>query len=528
LQDIQNRKDGVVLKPDFRQTYVTAPPLPRNYVQRPKELERLRKVIIMDEPGPSVAVTALKGMGGICKTVLAQALADDDAVRDAFPDGVAWCTVGKESTSDFVTRMREVRRALGDEPGDKETQLECVNRYRTLMAQKAALVIVDDVWRTEDIEPFVAKSPRSRLLFTTRDGSIAGAVGADEQSLDVLAIDKARELLAKWVGLQAAALPDGTDEVIRECGGLPLALAMIGATLRGKPSSYWRHVVGLLHQASLDKLSAPAGYAHKTLMRAIEVSVEELDEKARDRYLALAVLPEDTPIHSAIQQALWNTNEYDCVETAEQFVSLSLAQRDEETGGIRLHDLQHDYIRARHDHMFTQHADRESLDMINGAVRLSLTVLARDPSQFISQMVGRLLPHEENPVIRRFTCSLAQAATKPWLRALWSTLHPPGTALLRTLESHSSEVNGVALSPDGRRVLSAAWDNTLKVWDLENGRELCVLEGHSSGVYGVVVSPDGRRAISASADHTLKVWDLQTRRELRTLKATLTLSGASR
>jgi hypothetical protein len=271
LQDIQSGTNLATLRAGFQQVYVTTPPLPRNYVERPEEIERLRRVLIMDEPGPSVAVTALRGMGGIGKTVLAQALAHDEVVRDAFPGGVAWCTVGKESTTDFVDRMREVRRALGEEPGDKETQLECVNRYRTLMAQKAALVIVDDVWRTEDIEPFVAESPRSRLLFTTRDGSIAGAVGADEQRLDVLTDDKARELLARWAGMPV--LPEGADDVIRECGGLPLALSMIGAILRGKPLAYWPHMVGILRQARLDKVSGK-------LVRAIQVSAEALPASA--------------------------------------------------------------------------------------------------------------------------------------------------------------------------------------------------------------------------------------------------------
>jgi WD40 repeat protein len=510
LRDIRGGESGVVLKKEFRQTYVTAPPLPRNYLERPGEIERLRRVLIADEPGPSVAVTALKGMGGIGKTVLAQAVAKDEAVRDAFPDGIAWCTVGKESTNDFVPRMREVRRALGDEPGEHETQLECVNRYRTLLAEKAALVIVDDVWRTEDIEPFVAKSRRSRLLFTTRDGTIAPAVGADEQRLDVLSPDEARQLLAKWAGLQVAALPGAVDEVIRECGGLPLALSMIGAILRGKPSSYWTHILGLLRQARLDKLSAPQGYAHKTLMRAIQVSVEALDERARARYLALAVLLEDMPVHPAIQQVLWNADDLDCLETAEQFVNLSLAQRDQETGGIRLHDLQMDYIRA-------QHPDRKSLELIHGAVRLSSNVIARDPSQFVSQLVGRLLSYESEPAIRRFTSSLEHTARKPWLRALYPALHPPGTALLRTLEGHSNWVMGVAVSPDGRRAISASRDNTLKMWDLETGHELRTLKRHSGGVNGVAVSSDWRRAVVPDG-RTLKVWDLETGRELRTVK----------
>jgi len=77
----------------------------------------------------------------------------------------------------------------------------------------------------------------------------------------------------------------------------------------------------------------------------------------------------------------------------------------------------------------------------------------------------------------------------------------------------------VAVSPDGRRAVSASHDKTLKVWDLETGRELRTLEGHSSSVMGVAVSPDGRHAVSASADNTLRLWDLETGDVLATFTA---------
>ena len=67
------------------------------------------------------------------------------------------------------------------------------------------------------------------------------------------------------------------------------------------------------------------------------------------------------------------------------------------------------------------------------------------------------------------------------------------------------------------RQVSASRDRTLKIWDLESGREVRTLAGHSDAVWGVAVTPDGRRAVSASEDHTLKVWDLESGRELRTL-----------
>ena len=59
-------------------------------------------------------------------------------------------------------------------------------------------------------------------------------------------------------------------------------------------------------------------------------------------------------------------------------------------------------------------------------------------------------------------------------------------------------------------------DYTLKVWELESGRALRTLKGHTDSVIGVAVTPDGKRAVSASWDKTLKVWDLESGEALAT------------
>src|ERR1700683_4542981 len=66
-------------------------------------------------------------------------------------------------------------------------------------------------------------------------------------------------------------------------------------------------------------------------------------------------------------------------------------------------------------------------------------------------------------------------------------------------------------------LISASRDRTLKVWDLESGRELRTLRGHTDFVYGVAVTADGRYALSASRYRTLKVWEGEPGREVRTL-----------
>ena len=64
--------------------------------------------------------------------------------------------------------------------------------------------------------------------------------------------------------------------------------------------------------------------------------------------------------------------------------------------------------------------------------------------------------------------------------------------------THTSWVSAVSLTPDGRRAVSGSADNTLRVWDVETGQWLRTLEGHKSGVKAVSLTPDGRRAISVS------------------------------
>ena len=102
--------------------------------------------------------------------------------------------------------------------------------------------------------------------------------------------------------------------------------------------------------------------------------------------------------------------------------------------------------------------------------------------------------------------------------ALVSGMDIPMEASVRTLQGHTDRVWSVAVSPDGRHIVSGSRDKTLRVWELGTGRCLNTLQGHTSLGLSVAVSPDGRHIVSGSWDKTLRVWELETGRCLHTLQ----------
>jgi NB-ARC domain/SEFIR domain len=204
------------------------PDLPPHYLPREEVLTGLKQKLLSGEA--SIAITGqsqavgVRGMGGIGKSVLAAALARDREVRQAFPDGIYWLTLGQKP--DLLDLQNQLLRQLTGSKETLTTEQEAKDALREALQGRPALVVVDDAWTLDAADVFPMTAPPSRLLITTRNNEVLVGLGAEEHRVDVLSPRDALKMLAKWVGEKSPdKLPPEAAEVAKECGYLPLALA---------------------------------------------------------------------------------------------------------------------------------------------------------------------------------------------------------------------------------------------------------------------------------------------------------------
>ena len=159
---------------------------------------------------------------------------------------------------------------------------------------------------------------------------------------------------------------------------------------------------------------------------------------------------------------------------------------------------------------------------VQGAIRLSAYVLASDKKQLAGQLLGRLQSVSE-PDIKMMLEQACGSKVHRWLRPLTPSLMPPGGNLRQIFSTGGDSGETLAITPDGRQIVSPGAENSLSIWDLYSGERLNVLTGHSDLVRAIAITADGHCVISASEDKTLRVWDLQS----GNIRRTITSSGMS-
>ncbi|WP_158510807.1 ATP-binding protein [Kutzneria albida] len=267
------------------------PPPPRLFTSRRRELADLETWRVQDHGGPSTMV--ISGAGGVGKTTLALRWLHE--ARRHFPDGQLYANLGAFSGTNPVDPSEVLEwflSALGV-PVDRIplplSQREAL--YRSLTADRSVAVLLDDVLSAAQVRPLLLASPKSVVVVTSR-WRLTGLrmVGARFIELDPMDVAESVELLDEVVG-------DGrltgerrhAEELAHLCGGMPMALSVVGARLSAHPRRTLAREVDVLRGSDrLSTLSLDDDYSVEVVFDA---SYKDLPPMEAQLYRLCALHP---------------------------------------------------------------------------------------------------------------------------------------------------------------------------------------------------------------------------------------------
>ncbi|MFE1441881.1 BTAD domain-containing putative transcriptional regulator [Streptomyces sp. NPDC058739] len=185
------------------------------------------------------AIAAIDGTGGIGKSALALHIAH--RLADRFPDGQFYVDLHGATAGLTPLEPGEVLgrflSTLGvphvSVPADTD---EAAAAFRSLVADRRILIVLDNAAGVDQVRPLLPAGAGCAVLVTSRE-MLTTLEGATHLHLGVLFHDQATALLERALGTErVAAEPGAADAIIRMCGGLPLALRIVGARLAARPS----------------------------------------------------------------------------------------------------------------------------------------------------------------------------------------------------------------------------------------------------------------------------------------------------
>ncbi|GIH48693.1 Helix-turn-helix domain-containing protein [Microbispora rosea] len=294
-------------------------------------------------PG-AAGIGLITGPAGLGKTTFAVRAAH--ALRADFPDGVFFLDLFGMSPHPVAAgeALALLLRALG--VADHEVPNDVPDRaslYRSLLEGKRVLVVLDNAASEEQIRPLLPSGGHGRVLITSRR-LLAGLEGVRRLSLGPLPVAEATELLTGIVGDRSAS--DGEPaltQLARLCGGLPLALRIIGNRLVSRPGWSAAELAARLanEERRLEQLSA----GDLKIANAFGMSYEQLAVSARRVFRRLALVP-GRDFDAALAAVVGGISVEDAWDALDELVDLGLLQ-DGASGRYRFHDLVRLFARDR-------------------------------------------------------------------------------------------------------------------------------------------------------------------------------------
>jgi DNA-binding SARP family transcriptional activator/tetratricopeptide (TPR) repeat protein len=274
------------------------PPGVPHFTGRSDELAMLTALLdrsAEQAPG-AILISAIGGAAGVGKTALAVHWAHK--VADRFPDGQLYINLhGYDpgppvAAADALARFLRALGVSGQDIAPEED--ERAARYRSLLAGRRMLVILDNAESAAQVRPLLPGSPTSTVLITSRD-ALTGLVardGAHRLDLDLLPLADALRLLRELIGERADTSPDAAATLAGQCCRLPLALRIAAELAAARLDASLADLAGELadQQRRLDLLDA--GGDPSTAVRAVfSWSYRHLEPDAARLFRLLALHP---------------------------------------------------------------------------------------------------------------------------------------------------------------------------------------------------------------------------------------------
>ncbi|MEQ7006697.1 BTAD domain-containing putative transcriptional regulator [Actinopolymorpha sp. B17G11] len=327
---------------------VQLPPLTEGFTGRVAELARLDTLLApVGSDHPRVVV--LSGMGGVGKTALAVRWARAAAAR--FPDGQLYLDMRGYASAPAVSAdeaLGHFLRGLGVEPDSTPDNFdEALAAYRSALADKAVLVVLDNVADAAQVRPLLPTSPASCTLITSRD-RLTGLIardGARRLPLDTLTQSDAEAVLREQ--LDPDRMPDELEAVPSLavlCARLPLALRIAAGGLADHPHMSVGDYVAELSTSDVLGSLAIDGDDEAAVRATFDLSYQRLAEAERRLFRLLGLLP-GPDFTAPAAAALAGVSVPDARRGLARLISAHLIT-EHAAGRFTFHDLLRQYARA--------------------------------------------------------------------------------------------------------------------------------------------------------------------------------------